>query len=195
MKRILPLIVLLTLYHTTFAQITTPVVNANFGIDAELQANYKFNTIQSSDDWFKLPINAGPGDFIIDTTGAAEILARYNSDPASRSIPFYRMMRFPAYTVLNNRMLIDGVFIRDYHGSDSTIFASGSNKNGMNPSVWTTPVAQSIPDKNEILDMMVHVRRAGPTTDYSLWLMGGLSIENTTGNRYFDFEIDRKSVV
>ena len=189
MKRILPLIVLLTLYHTTFAQITTPVVNANFGIDAELQANYKFNTIQSSDDWFKLPINAGPGDFIIDTTGAAEILARYNSDPASRSIPFYRMMRFPAYTVLNNRMLIDGVFIRDYHGSDSTIFASGSNKNGMNPSVWTTPVAQSIPDKNEILDMMVHVRRAGPTTDYSLWLMGGLSIENTTGNRYFDFEM------
>src|SRR5690606_17016916 len=93
------------------------------------------------------------------------------------------------YTVLNNRMLIDGVFIRDYHGSDSTIFASGSNKNGMNPSVWTTPVAQSIPDKNEILDMMVHVRRAGPTTDYSLWLMGGLSIENTTGNRYFDFEM------
>src|SRR5690606_12163199 len=60
---------------------------------------------------------------------------------------------------------------------------------GMNPSDWSTPVAQSVPDKNEILDMMVHVRRAGPTTDYNLWLMGGISIENTQGNRYFDFEM------
>ena len=189
MKRVLPFIILLTFYYSSQAQITSAVVNAYFGVDAELRSNYLSNSLQGSDDWFTLPGTTGPGTFIIDTTGAADLLARYNSDPASRSIPFYRMMRFPAYTILNNRMLIDGVFIRDYHGSDSTMFASGSNKNGMNPSVWTTPVAQSIPDKNEILDMMVHVRRAGPTTDYNLWLMGGLSIENTTGNRYFDFEM------
>lgn len=189
MKRFLPFILLLTLYYIPQAQITTPMVNANFGVDAELQANYKFNVIQSSDDWFLLPGTTGPGQFIIDTTGAAAMVARYAIDPAFRKIPFYRMMRYPAYSIINNRMLIDGVFIRDYHGSDSTIFASGSNKNGMNPSDWTTPVAQSIPDKNDILDMMVHVRRAGPTPDYNLWLMGGLSIENTTGNRYFDFEM------
>jgi len=69
------------------------------------------------------------------------------------------------------------------------VFASGSNKNGMNPSTWTTPVSQGIPDKNDILDMMVHVRRAGPTVTDSMWLFGGVSIENTTGNRYFDFEM------
>ena len=167
MKRVLPFIILLTFYYSSQAQITSAVVNAYFGVDAELRSNYLSNSLQGSDDWFTLPGTTGPGTFIIDTTGAADLLARYNSDPASRSIPFYRMMRFPAYTILNNRMLIDGVFIRDYHGSDSTMFASGSNKNGMNPSVWTTPVAQSIPDKNEILDMMVHVRRAGPTTVYN----------------------------
>jgi hypothetical protein len=85
--------------------------------------------------------------------------------------------------------VIDAVFIRDYHGDDSTMFASGSNKNGMSPADWSCPVAQSIPDKNEILDMMVHVRRAGINPTDSLWMFGGISIENTTGNRYFDFEM------
>jgi Secretion system C-terminal sorting domain len=37
--------------------------------------------------------------------------------------------------------------------------------------------------------MMLHVRRAGPSLTDSLWMMGGISIENTTGNRYFDFEM------
>jgi hypothetical protein len=37
--------------------------------------------------------------------------------------------------------------------------------------------------------MMVHVRRAGPNATDSLWMFGGLSIENTTGDRYFDFEM------
>lgn len=81
-------------------------------------------------------------------------------------------MRFPPYSVINNRLLVDAYFVRDYHGDDSTIFASGSNKNGMNPSNWSCPVSQSIPDKNEILDMMLHVRRAGPNVTDSMWLFG-----------------------
>jgi hypothetical protein len=84
---------------------------------------------------------------------------------------------------------MDAVMVRDYHGDDSTVFASGSNKNGDNPAVWSCPVSQGIPDKNDILDMFVHVRRAGPTTTDSLWMFGGLSLDNTTGNRYFDFEM------
>ena len=98
-------------------------------------------------------------------------------------------MNVPPYTIVNNRLLIDAVFIRDYHGDDSTIFASGASKNGMSPPDWSCPVAQSVPDKNEILDMMVHVRRAGPNSTDSLWMFGGVSIENTTGDRYFDFEM------
>ena len=172
------------------AQITTPVIRANFGVDADLRSNFFNGAVQSgNDDFFMLPGSLGTGQFVIDTAGAAAINARYAADPAFRRLPFYRTMRFPAYTVVNNRLLIDAVYIRDYHGDDSTIFASGSNKNGMSPASWSCPVSQSIPDKNEILDMMVHVRRAGPNPTDSLWMFGGVSIENTTGNRYFDFEM------
>jgi hypothetical protein len=171
-----------------FAQITTPIIKAGFGVDGELRANFYMNIPQpGNDDWFSN--NFGAGQFIIDTTGAAQIVSNYISNPNSRKIPFYRTMRVDPYTLINNYRVIDAVFIRDYHGSDSTIFASGSNKNGMSPENWTCPVAQSIPDKNEILDMMVHVRRAGPNSTDSLWMFGGLSIENTVGNRYFDFEM------
>ncbi|RYF95907.1 MAG: T9SS type A sorting domain-containing protein, partial [Chitinophagaceae bacterium] len=81
------------------------------------------------------------------------------------------------------------VFIRDHHGDDSTVFASGSNKNGMSPAAWSCPSSQGVPDKNDILDMFMHVRRDGPNTADSLWLFGGVSLEGTGGNRYFDFEM------
>ncbi len=176
------------LYHN--GQITIPVIKANFGVDADLRCNYFNSLVQSgNDDWFKLPATTGTGQFIIDTTGAAAIVAGYASNPDLRKLPFYRTMRFPNYSVINNRLLIDAYYVRDYHGDDSTIFAAGSNKNGMSPINWSCPVSQSIPDKNEILDIMMHVRRAGPNLSDSMWLMGGISIENTTGNRYFDFEM------
>ncbi len=188
--RLLLLIIFLANWVGAFAQITFPVIRGNFGVDADLRSNFFNGLVQSgNDDWFKLPGSVGTGEFIIDTTGAAAILAGYTSNPNSRKLPFYRNMRFNPYTVINNRLLVDAYFVRDYHGDDSTIFASGSNKNGMSPVDWSCPVSQSIPDKNEILDILLHVRRAGPNTTDSLWLMGGISIENTTGNRYFDFEM------
>jgi len=172
------------------AQITFPIIKANFGVEADLRSNFFNGLIQSgNDDWFLLPGTPGPGQFIIDTTGAAALLAGYTSNPDNRKLPFYRSMRFPPYTVVNNRLLVDAYFVRDYHGDDSTVFAAGSNKNGMSPADWSCPVSQSIPDKNEILDMMIHVRKAGPNITDSMWLFGGISIENTTGNRYFDFEM------
>lgn len=172
------------------AQITTPIIKANFGVDADLRSNFFNNLVQSgNDDWFWLPGTPGPGQFVIDTSGTAALLAGYTANPDNRKLPFYKSMRFPAYSVVNNRLLVDAYFVRDYHGDDSTIFASGSNKNGMSPADWTCPVSQSIPDKNEILDMMIHVRKAGPNITDSMWLFGGISIENTTGNRYFDFEM------
>lgn len=172
------------------AQIITPIIKANFGVEADLRSNFFNGLIQSgNDDWFLLPGTPGPGQFVIDTTGAAALLAGYTSNPNIRKLPFYKTMRFPSYSVVNNRLLVDAYYVRDYHGDDSTVFASGSNKNGMSPSDWSCPVSQSIPDKNEILDMMIHVRKAGPNITDSMWLFGGISIENTTGNRYFDFEM------
>lgn len=189
-KKLQILIYLIIVSKLAVAQITTPVIRANFGVDADLRSNFFNGLVQSgNDDWFRLPGSSGTGEFVIDTTGATAIVAGYTSDPNSRKLPFFRNMRFSPYTTVNNRILIDAVFVRDYHGDDSTIFASGSNKNGMSPANWTCPVSQSIPDKNEILDMMLHVRKAGPNVTDSLWLFAGLSIESTTGNRYFDFEM------
>jgi hypothetical protein len=180
---------ILIIQAASHSQITSPVVKANFGVDGDMRANYFNGAAQGSgDDWFRMA-GAGTGQFVIDTTGAAAMVARYATDMAFRRLPFFRTMRYPGFTVVNNRLLLDAVFIRDYHGDDSTVFASGANKNGDSPADWSCPVSQGIPDKNDILDMMVHVRRAGPNATDSLWMMGGMSLDNTTGNRYFDFEM------
>ncbi len=100
----------------------------------------------------------------------------------------YRTMSRPAFTVVNNRLWLDALFVRDYHGNDTTVFTAGADKNGESPATWSGGI-QGIPDKNDILDMFMHVRRAGPTTTDSLWFFGGLSLDNVTGNRYFDFEM------
>lgn len=175
--------------HLAMAQITTPVIKANFGVDADLRANYFNGAVNSAvDDWFNNG-TAGTGQYMIDTTGAAAVVAGYASNPASRMFSFSRLMQPLPYSLVNNRIVLDAVFHRDFHGTDSTVFASGSNKNGMSPASWSCPVAQNIPDKNDILDVFAHVRRAGPNITDSLWMFGGISIVNTTGNRYFDFEL------
>lgn len=174
------------------AQITTPVVKARFGVDGELRANYTNGAVQTgNDDWFNLNAADTSGKGVIDTTGAAAIRAGYLTDVSpwpKRSASFYRTMSRPPFSVVNNRLWLDAIFVRDYHGNDTTVYTSGSDKNGMSPALWTGGI-QGIPDKNDILDMFVHVRRAGPNTTDSLWMFGGISLDNITGNRYFDFEM------
>ena len=192
MKQIL-LTVIGVVFFSVFisAQITTPIIKAAFGVDADLRANYFNGFVQSgNDDWFNNG-TAGTGFFVIDTTGAAAIVAGYLSDVSpwpKRMAPLYRSMSRPKFSVVNNRLWLDAIFVRDYHGNDSTVFTAGSDKNGMSPADWTGGV-QAIPDKNDILDVFMHVRRAGPTVTDSLWMFGGISLDNTTGNRYFDFEM------
>jgi len=173
------------------AQITTPIIKAAFGVDGDLRANYFNGFVQSgNDDWFNNG-TAGTGQFVIDTNGAAAIRAAYAADVSPwpvRMSSFYRGMSKPSFSVVNNRLWLDGLFVRDYHGNDTTVFTAGSDKNGMSPAFWSGGI-QGVPDKNDILDMMMHVRRSGPTTTDSLWFFGGLSIDNITGNRYFDFEL------
>ncbi|RYY49175.1 MAG: hypothetical protein EOO06_08050, partial [Chitinophagaceae bacterium] len=171
------------------AQITAPAIKANFGVEADPSANF-YNSAPTAavDDWFNnYPIGSGLG--MIDSTGAAAILAGYMSNPASRKASFSKLMAFRPYTLVNNRLVLDAVYHRDYHGDDSTVFGFGSSKNGMSPANWASPGPASIPDKNDILDAMVHVRRAGPNARDSLWMFAALSLENTTGNRFFDFEL------
>ena len=178
-------------FISSSAQITTPVIRAGFGVDADLRANYFNGFAQSgNDDWFTYP-NIGTGQYVIDTTGAAAVKAGYLSDVSpwpKRMTSFYRTMSRPQFSIVNNRMWLDALFIRDYHGNDTTVFTAGSDKNGMSPEFWSGGI-QGIPDKNDILDMFMHVRRAGPNKTDSLWFFGALSLDNVTGNRYFDFEM------
>jgi len=186
------LILVLIIPLLFFGQITTPVIKARFGVDGDLRANYFNGAVQTgNDDWFNLIAADTSGKAVIDTTGAASILSGYNSDVSpwpKRMATFYRGMSKPKFSLINNRLWLDALFVRDYHGNDQTVFTSGSDKNGMSPFNWTGGT-QSIPDKNDILDMFVHVRRAGPNTTDSLWMFGGLSLDQTSGNRYFDFEM------
>ncbi|RYG40592.1 MAG: hypothetical protein EOO01_27005, partial [Chitinophagaceae bacterium] len=184
MKTLLLISTLIVIHFKTTAQITTPILKANFGVEADLRANFFNNaTTTSGDDWFRTTIG-GSGIAVIDTNGAAALIANYNSNPVTRRTTFSRLMSVPPYTVSNDKLLLDAVFHRDYHGVDSTIFAGGSNKNGMNPANWTSTGPGNIPDKNEFLDAMVHLRRDGINTWDSLWMFGAVSLENTNGNRF-----------
>jgi len=194
MKTVIPLLVFVLFRFLGAAQIITPQLKANFGVDADLKTNFiNGAAVAGSDDWFYTG-SATKGKYVIDTTGAAEIYNRYLNNTASRNLPLVRNMQYPSFSIVNNKMLIDAVFVRDFHGDDSTIFASGSNKNGMTPANWSTPVSQSTPDKNDILDVLMHVRREGKLPTDSLWMFGGLSIYGTTGNRYFDFEMYQSDI-
>ncbi len=184
------LLVAIIFFHQASAQITAPVIKAGFGVDADLRSNYYNGFVQAgNDDWFSNG-TPGTGQYVIDTTGAAALMNRYAVDANSRKLPFYRTMRVPQFTILNNRLWIDAVYIRDYNGQaggDSTAFVM-SNKNGDNPAVWSGGVT-SVLDKNDIAEMMIHVKRAGASATDSLWFIGGMSLQGTTGNRYFDFEL------
>ncbi|MEO7266101.1 MAG: T9SS type A sorting domain-containing protein [Ferruginibacter sp.] len=188
MKNLYLLLITSLLINTSNAQITTPVIKANFGVEADLACNYFGAPQPGNDDWFSNG-NSGTGSFVIDTTGAAALVAAYTTNPLTRMLSFSRFMRVAPYTTVNNRIWLDAIFHRDFHGTDSTVFAAGSNKNGMSPVNWTAPVAQNIPDKNDILDAFTHIRRAGPNLTDSLWMFGAISLDNINGNRYFDFEL------
>src|SRR5688572_31880729 len=79
--RLLIFMVWLPLYSAS--QITTPIIKAGFGVDADLRARFFDGVLQTSDDWFLLAGTPGTsinGEFVIDTTGAAAILAGYLTD-------------------------------------------------------------------------------------------------------------------
>src|SRR4029078_10045902 len=101
MKKILPAVLCLIVPVLLAGQVTSPIVKANFGVDADLRANF-FNgaILTGNDDWYRN--NGTVGEGIIDTTGAAFILSRYATNINYRKIPFFRGMKFPQFSVVNN---------------------------------------------------------------------------------------------
>ncbi len=178
------------------SQITSPIIKARFGVDADVRTNFFNGAVSSGNDDGFTDGTPGTGEYVIDTTGAAALIKDYLNDVSpwpKRMSSFYRSMSKPPFSVVSNRLWLDAIFVRDYHGNDTTVFTAGADKNGMSPEFWTGGI-QSVPDKNDILDIMVHVRRAGPNTTDSLWMFGGISLDNTTGNRYFDFEMYQSDI-
>ncbi|WP_205513579.1 T9SS type A sorting domain-containing protein [Longitalea arenae] len=194
MKKIVLILLMAKCAYVGYSQVITPTVQGKFGIDADAQSNMFVTTSSSCndcDDWFfKQVPNGNNSMFVIDTTGAGAILAGYQSNAATRNIPFYRKMGYPSFYQTNQRTLIDAVFVRDYHDHDQTAFTAGSNKNGDSPEDWTGESSNML-SKNDILDVFLHLRREGPNynpTD-QLWLFGAVAIEGTNGSRWFDFEL------
>jgi len=189
MKRLVPftLIGLLLFASIANSQIITSVIKANFGVDADLRANY-FNGSATpvNDDWFNNG-TPGSGGFVIDTTGAKVMMDQYILDPTLRKKSFIRGMNYPMYSVVNGKLLYDAVYIRDHYKNDSSAFLT-SNKNGDSPAIWSAGT-KPVLDKNDLNDVMVHVRRDGSGLTDSLWFFAGMSLHGNNGSRYFDFEL------
>jgi hypothetical protein len=81
-------------------------------------------------------------------------------------------MQFPRYSVQDGILMLDAGYARDFYGigpadilNDKTVFISSvkeSNKNFQNPTTWTTiPTGGTVPNKTDIIDSYVNMRRNG----------------------------------
>ncbi len=194
----IPLLLLLLSAAWAQAQISSPIIRGKFGVDADVQNNWFNNgVLAGNDDWYFRNGSTSSSVFVIDTTGAAAITTQYAAG-IGLTTPFFRKMNYPVHSQIDgSKTLIDAMFVRDYHNVDSTVFALGSNKNGMSPANWGCPDYNSVPDKNDILDAYVHIRREGPTLTIAdtLWMFGAVALESNNGNRYFDFELYQTDIL
>jgi len=148
------------------------VVKANFGIDADVYANH-FEVVppgalspEGIDDWF---FNyAGTGQGVIDQTNSAVLLSAVQ---ANHNYSFERgMSQLRNYEdPVSGMIWLDAVYFRDNNSqqgnTDATVFPSGSNKNGDNPSTWSIGPGGT-PQKNDLVDVMGHMRRDNNVYDH-----------------------------
>lgn len=206
MKHLLPFALFLVINGTyVHAQLSNGGTLANFTIDADTKVGYaKFGTTTllafNNDDWFLPAAYAGTGRGVIDTTGAAAIRTRLM---AGENISFSRRMNVAANTIVNGRVWVDGLYVRDYLGSnidsanmvyDSTTFGNAA-KNAGNPNTNWNVGTQTIPGKNDLIDGFAHMRRDGSSPSDSLWMNFGITTLGVLGTRYYDVELFKKSCV
>src|SRR5690606_41661902 len=110
-------------------------------------------------DW--VPRSDVTGHGVIDTTGAAAHIAALSGNNNHSFIQ--NMSQSALYIDPNSgKQWIDAKFIRDRNSAgnnlDNSVFGGGSDKNADNPKHWTAKIG-SIPQKNDLIDVMAHVRR------------------------------------
>jgi hypothetical protein len=185
----------------TLSQSLPPGQAAKFGIDGDIrtdQADQGNFTVAGSHDWFKKAGGTGVG--LLDTNGNGLYTSEIKS---GKNIAFNKKMQFPRYSVQDGILMLDAGYARDYYGigpadilNDKTVFISSakeSNKNFQNPATWTTiPTGGTIPNKTDIIDSYVNMRRNGTAVSGNkvsdLVLTVGATTLSTDGDHYVDFE-------
>ena len=180
-------------------------LSASFGVDADIQTDGTwriydgFGNLENpdsgpSDDWFmnsplfsKIP----PGQGVID--------ASY-SPPAGNVEwdPRVGMSHDPLYVDPNTgTRWLDAVFFRDTHwagsAEDLNVFKTGSNKNADNPQTWNIQSGNG-GQKNDIIDVMGHIRRETADFGSDLWLFFGANTRSPDGSAYIDLELYREEL-
>ncbi len=186
--------------------------HVGFNVDGDTKVGYAkiFPTDSSyyyEDDWFSTseytPNAIGRGQGIIETSNAASLKAQL---VGGANISFTKRMAAQPYDIkfylppdslpgkYSPQFWVDGVYFRDYVGTDATSFLSGA-KNGANPNNWSAG-SSSVSDKADIIDAYCHVRTSGrnPSAD-SVWFFGGIATKGNNGARYFDIEVYREPIV
>jgi hypothetical protein len=177
----------------------SPGVPANFGVDADLQADTtQFGGLGiglTTDDWFDPKPGAGfEGIGVTDTTGGGAFRALILPGGAAANRTFVRHMAFPFGEIVNGSLFLDAVYARDNHSAggevDSTVFLVTGEKNIDNPRTWLMAEG-STPPKKDIVDACAHIRRDGDEPADSLWVLTAMSTMASSGDANIDFELFR----
>jgi len=184
------LLIALLLLGSTSLYAQNPGDPSNFSIRGDIYSGTPIPTSPLSDDWFQ----GTTGNGMIDESSKASFL---DITVNRRNLPFTARSPYNQYKELNGFLLYDAIYGRDYVdfnsaglGKDKTAFTGSSGKNGDNPQTdWSTSVNESVPSKNDLVDVYAHLRRAGLTLGTNMWLTMGVSTLSNTGSHFVDFEL------
>lgn len=170
-------------------------VVARFGIDAGLYSGvveYGAGIEPASPrstDWFL----GAAGRGLIDESNPLTIETLLKTQPN----PLYeRRQKYELVSIVDNQILIDGIFARDFFGGtgfqDATTFLTAS-KNGEDPAIWD-PGQMNVLGKNDIIDAGGHMFRDGLGLNSNLWFVGLFNMAEPGGTAYMDFEFYVQSI-
>ncbi|MDC6350625.1 gliding motility-associated C-terminal domain-containing protein [Zeaxanthinibacter sp. PT1] len=151
---------------------------AAFEIDAEIISG---NRTIGMDDWF--PGESGQGVISLD-----QLFSFQSNISKKKNRAFEALMRFPNGSVQNGRIWLEGRYGHDHVASggwdDDTVF---DESQGHNPKNWKAD-SNGLPDKTDIQDTYMHIRREGTGLKDSLWIVGAVSTIDNGGTHYIDVE-------
>ncbi len=160
-------------------------VGANFGIEADAYSGDVISGVLT-DDWF---YNGISGAGVIDEATAAAM--GYAAQlAANNNIAFDLRQSIPNYAANNGYIWYSARYGRDYvnlSSNDLTTFSAG--KNGDNPMLSWGISPGPLPDKTDIVDSGVHMRRDGIDVTDDLWVDLMISTLSSSGNHFIDFEL------